>query len=35
MYERLTVVVAHDVASVQFLNRPGRREAAGKHDVVF
>jgi hypothetical protein len=27
----LPVVVAHDEAGVQFLDRPGRREAAGGH----
>jgi hypothetical protein len=27
--KRLTVVIAHDKAGVQFLDRPGRRQAAG------
>ena len=33
MRELLAVVVAHDLTSVQFLDRPGRREAAIGHCV--
>ena len=32
---RLAVVVAHDEASGLFLHRPGRREAAGRHRLLF